>query len=170
MSKPQEPSARQRLSPAQRSNLVAYLDQELQQEENQDLEQVLVHCQTARRDLEVLTRTWEMLDLLPHPDLDTAFSTQILHQVQSEAKHRHTRGAKWFVLGNTLRFYVLWVFSLALAFTLSFWAVYYWPNPDRNRINDLPIYERLSVYQQIDNRDVLEDLQRQTGLFRADQK
>ena len=170
MSKPQEPSSRQRLSPVQRSNLVAYLDQELHQEENQELEQVLVCSQTACRDLELLTRTWEMLDLLPHPDLDTAFSTQILHQIQSETKPSHTRGAKWFVFGKTMGFYVLWMFSLTLAFMSSFGAVYYWPNPDRNRINDLPVYERLSVYQQIDNREVLEDLQRKTGLFRTEQK
>src|SRR5690348_13404435 len=57
----------QRLSIDERSNLVAYLDGELNDAQTRAIATKLTQSLTARREVEALQKTWEMLDLLPRP-------------------------------------------------------------------------------------------------------
>ena len=57
----------QRLSPAERDNLVAYLDGELPDGESRRIATKLTSSPTARREVEALERTWQLLDHLPRP-------------------------------------------------------------------------------------------------------
>ncbi|MCH8828754.1 MAG: hypothetical protein IID45_04170, partial [Planctomycetes bacterium] len=51
-----------RLSPQQRDDLVAYLDGELDEETTQSMERTLAHSPVARHEMDMLTRTWSLLD------------------------------------------------------------------------------------------------------------
>ena len=54
-----------RLSAEDRDDLVAYLDGELEGEGGRRIEQALSTSPVARHEVEMLTRTWDLLDLLP---------------------------------------------------------------------------------------------------------
>src|SRR5437879_2936082 len=57
----------QRLSQAERANLVAYLDQELNEAEAHAIATKLTLSVSARREVDALEKTWELLDYLPRP-------------------------------------------------------------------------------------------------------
>ena len=52
----------QRLTPFDRENLVAYLDGELDEAVSRSISTKLTASLTARRELETLEKTWEMLN------------------------------------------------------------------------------------------------------------
>src|SRR5213082_1219726 len=54
-----------RLSPEQRDNLAAYLDGELEETATQEIEQILSVSEVARHEVDMLSRTWDMLNSLP---------------------------------------------------------------------------------------------------------
>ncbi len=51
-----------RLTPDERADLVAYIDGELPETHSQAISTKLTHSATARREVEMLQKTWEMLD------------------------------------------------------------------------------------------------------------
>jgi len=57
----------QRLSPEDRSNLVAYLDGELDDAQARAIATKLTQSVTARREIDALRKTWELLALLRSP-------------------------------------------------------------------------------------------------------
>ena len=63
-----------RVSVEDRDNFVAYLDGELSPDEIKKLEGILADSPVARKDVEMLVRTYELLDLLPRPQATTAGS------------------------------------------------------------------------------------------------
>ncbi len=62
-----------RLTPDERADLVAYIDGELPETHSQAISTKLTHSATARREVEMLQKTWEMLDFLPRPQLPSSF-------------------------------------------------------------------------------------------------
>src|SRR3954470_1739209 len=68
----------QRLTPEDRSNLVAYLDGELNDVQARAMATKLTQSVTARREAEVLRKTWELLDLLPRPQASDDFASRTL--------------------------------------------------------------------------------------------
>src|SRR3954451_23284680 len=70
----------QRVSAAERDNLVAYLDGELNEAEKHALEAKLTQSVSARREVEALEKTWELLDHLPRPKASHELSSRTLSQ------------------------------------------------------------------------------------------
>src|SRR5436305_14799746 len=68
----------QRLTPDDRSNLVAYLDGELNDAQARAMTTKLTQSVTARREAEALRKTWELLDLLPRPKASEEFTARTL--------------------------------------------------------------------------------------------
>src|SRR5258708_38600425 len=54
-----------RLSAEQRENLTDYLDGELDDAQTQEIEQVLAASEVARHEIDMLSRTWDALSVLP---------------------------------------------------------------------------------------------------------
>ena len=54
-----------RLNPEQRDNLAAYLDGELEETATQEIEQILAVSEVARHEVDMLSRTWDLLNSLP---------------------------------------------------------------------------------------------------------
>src|SRR6185312_14905799 len=96
-----------RLSPDERADLVAYIDGELPEVASRALSTKLTQSATARREVEVLKKTWELLGHLPFPEVDADFAERTIteiHQLElkSPAWESSVKSAStWAVLAVT---------------------------------------------------------------------
>jgi hypothetical protein len=149
----------QRLSPDERANLVAYLDGELGEAESRVIATKLTQSVTARREIEALQKTWELLDHLPLPRASEALSQRTLTEVGQlslagdkmvDAATRTARNAlsiALWALGSVLCF--------GLGLLLTWWV---WPDPTARLTRDLSIAEHLDEYRDIGSIEFLEGL------------
>ena len=72
-----------RLNSDQRSNLVAYLDGELPEPAAKEIEHVLSKSPTVQHDVEMLSRTWDLLDQLPRLAGTSDLTTRMVSVVKS---------------------------------------------------------------------------------------
>ena len=151
----------QRLSPAERANLVAYLDGELGEHESRAIATKLTQSVTARREIEMLQKTWELLEHLPRPRASEAFTQRTLTEVDrlatvgdglATAASRTLRRA--IAVGLCL-LASLACFGVGLALTR--WV---WPDPTSRLVRDLSIAEHLDEYRDVGTLEFLERLDR----------
>jgi anti-sigma factor RsiW len=111
------------LNEQEREELVAYLDGELDPQAARALEAKLNLDAAARAEAETLRRTWEMLDYLPRPEPNAAFTSRTLERVSSSRLQPVSvpisQGRPWtpWLIG------VGWAAALLLAGTAGFVAV-----------------------------------------------
>ena len=149
----------QRLTPAERDNLIAYLDGELDEGEARAITTKLTHSPTARREVEVLRKTWDLLDHLPRPKVSEDFTTRTLTEVQ----HLAAEGGKFEAIAKQVALgaarIALGMAAALLAFGLAFVVTrWVWPNPTARLARDLPIAEHLEEYQDVGTFDFLSEL------------
>ena len=151
----------QRLTPAERANLVAYLDGELDDPESRVIATKLTQSVTARREIEMLQKTWEMLDHLPRPRASEAFTQRTLTEVDRlavvgdrivDTASRTLRRALIALLGVLVS---LGCFGVGLVLTR--WV---WPDPTARLARDLSIAEHLDEYRDIGALEFLDRLDR----------
>jgi hypothetical protein len=148
-----------RLTPAERGNLVAYLDGELNEAETQAIATKLTKSATARRELESLEKTWELLELLPRPQLSPDFTARTLTGVKqlSIADEEFESKLKQSAL-RALRMGV-WVaasfLALGVGYVITQWV---WPNPTARLARDLSIAEHLDEYRDVGDFEFLDAL------------
>ena len=65
-----------RLTPDERADLVAFVDGELPEAHSRLISTKLTQSATARREVEMLQKTWEMLDHLPLPRRPSSLPTR----------------------------------------------------------------------------------------------
>ena len=119
----------------------------------------LTHSATARREVEVLQKTWELLDYLPRPRASEDLTTRTLTEVQQLASRggRFESAAKQ-AAGRAMRV-GLWVLGSCLACLLGFAIMHWiWPNPTAKLARDLPIAEHLDEYRDVQTFDFLDQL------------
>jgi hypothetical protein len=148
-----------RLTPAERANLVAYLDGELGEAEARVIATKLTNSPTARREVEVLEKTWELLDFLPRPNAPDDFTARTMTEVRQLA----AEGGKFESLARqvTLRAArtAMWTGAAVLTFGLGYVVTHWvWPNPTARLARDLPIAEHLDEYQEVGTMDFLQEL------------
>ena len=100
-----------RLTPQDRYDLVAYLDNELDDVTVQRLQKTLADSPVARTDVEMLSRTYDLLDLLPKDGATPEFTQRTMTTVrlseergditQSKLFHQ-TQAAFRFVMGAAM--------------------------------------------------------------------
>ena len=148
----------QRLTPFDRENLVAYLDGELDEAVSRSISTTLTASLTARRELETLEKTWEMLNYLPLPKASQDFAEKTFSEMRRLAE-RGERMESSFLQGaaRIARLGLVVVASAALAavaYLSVLWAI---PNPSARLANDLPIAEHLDEYRDIKDKAFLDD-------------
>jgi anti-sigma factor RsiW len=151
----------QRLTPTERGNLVAYLDGELDEVDSRAIATKLTQSVTARREIEMLQKTWELLEHLPRPRASGAFTQRTLTEVErlSVAGDR-IMGAASRTLRHALVMLVGILASLA-CFGLGVAAVRWaWPDPTSRLVRDLSIAEHLDEYRDVGSIELLEGLDR----------
>jgi anti-sigma factor RsiW len=148
-----------RLTPAERADLVAYLDGELDEAQSRAIATKLTHSLTARREIEALEKTWELLEYLPRAQAPEDFTSRTLTEVhqwelrgerlESAVQHaaqRLIKGGVW-VLGALL--------ALGLGYAATRWA---WPDPTSRLGRDLSIAEHLDEYRDVGTMQFLDRL------------
>ncbi|MHC5538613.1 anti-sigma factor family protein [Singulisphaera rosea] len=153
----------QRLTPAERFNLVAYIDGELNEAESRVIATKLTKSPTARREVEALEKTWELLDQLPRPKVSEEFTARTLSEVQqlSLAGDRFESAVKRTAAhaGHVAAWVAASFVAIGVGYALMQWA---WPNPTARLARDLSIAEHYDEYHDVGSFNFLEDLSRST--------
>lgn len=152
-----------RLSPDQRADLVAYLDGELDEETADALENTLAQSPVARHEVDMLTRTWALMDSLPQPSPSQEFAVRTLTAVRVEnAPAEPFVERPWY--GYVRRGAVI-ACLLALMALGGFAGFHVAHNllPDRTQplLNDLEVIEKLDEYSDISSLEDLKELENQ---------
>ncbi len=151
----------QRLTPTERGNLVAYLDGELDEVDSRAIATKLTASVTARREIEMLQKTWELLEHLPRPRASESFTQRTLTEVdrlsvagdmRMGAASRTVRRVLIMVVGVLAS---MACFGVGLAVTR--WV---WPDPTARLVRDLSIAEHLDEYRDVGTFEFLEGLDR----------
>ena len=158
-----------RLTAEQRDDLVAYLDGELDEKTSQDLEKALVNSAVARREIEMYSRTWDMLNLLPQAKASAEFThkTMATLRVSDLQSPLLDRNASW--RGNVRRgvAVIAWVVGLAACACLGFMATSQWvPNESDKLVDEYPVIENFEKYNAVRSVDFLREL-RKSRTFHA---
>lgn len=155
-----------RLTSEQRTNLVAYLDGELDEGEVREIETVLAQSTIARTDVEGLARTYEMLDLLERPKASVDFTEKTLATVQLEQVKGDVRDTRWEKYSRLLLIFGGWTIGLLGVTSVAFLATNQWmPRPEDELLRELPVIEELDAFAEVDNVVFLQRLARQTALL-----
>lgn len=160
----------------QQENLIAYLDGELTDEAAANVEQTLAEEVFARQEVEKLTRTWELLDLLPESRASDGFTEKTLTAIRTKVAGStataevadekddvipgRTRERVIRIGRRTAGFFVL-MFVAAVGFNSTFQKG---AEPIDDLLRELPLVERLDEYQEAGDTEFLETLH-ESGLF-----
>lgn len=149
----------QRLNPEERANLVAFIDGELTEAESRSLTTKLTHSATARREVELLKKTWDVLDALPRPPVSEQFHERTLTYVRSLEQRKEGRfdsARKW----GSISLKVAACVGIAAVGAVSGFEVTRraWPAPEERIIRDFSLAEHLDEYLEVGSFDFLDEL------------
>jgi anti-sigma factor RsiW len=149
----------QRLTAAERSNLVAYLDGELSEPEARALATKLTQSVSGRREIESLQRTWELLEYLPRSRASAEFTAQTLTLATNQygLDDRLARAAQRTLRGvaRGLICLAVAVVTLLAAYASTRWL---WPDPTARLARDLSIAEYGDAYREVGTFGFLKQL------------
>ena len=153
----------QRLTPDDRTNLVAYLDGELNDAQARAMTTKLTQSVTARREADALRKTWELLDLLPRPKVSDDFTARTLTVATRVGDPGDRMASAASALARRILVGLAFAGASALLFVLAFFlALRAWPNPTDRLARDLPIAESLDEYRDVGSLEFLEMLDNST--------
>ena len=160
----------------EKEELVAYLDGELPDEAALRIEKSLVEDASVRRDVEQLTKAFDLLDLLPASQASDGFAEKTLTAIRtksSEPKSESTDtdasaettpsnySQRAIVWGIRATAFVGLMFAAAIGFNGAFRQN---SQPIDELLTELPIIQRLDEYQEIGDVEFLKSLN-ESGLF-----
>lgn len=148
-----------RLTPDERANLVAYIDGELPDPVSRVLSTKLTHSATARQEVEILKKTWELLGHLPFPQVDAQFSERTLGEIRRLEVGNPAWGSSARLLSSwaaqIVAYTVLGILALGLGYGATRWM---WPDPSARLARDLSLAEHLDEYLEVGSFDFLKEL------------
>src|SRR5579863_4938117 len=147
-----------RLSPEHRDNLAAYLDGELEEAAVQEIEQILAVSPVARHEVDMLSRTWDMLSALPVQKASDDFTQKTVSSMQA-TERTSPPVASQAVKQNVRRGGVLalWAGVLAVCAYLGFSATHQWvPNESDQLLDDYEIISNLDKLQEVGTIEFLQ--------------
>jgi anti-sigma factor RsiW len=148
-----------RLTPDERADLVAYVDGELPETSSRALSTKLTQSATARREVEMLKKTWELLGHLPFPEVDARFSERTLTEIRrielkSPAWESSVKTwSSWAV--HAAIYLVMAVLAAGLGYGATRWL---WPDPSARLARDLSLAEHLDEYLEVGSYEFLNEL------------
>ena len=160
-----------RLSQEQRANLVAYLDGELPEPSAKEIEHVLSKSPTVQHDVEMLSRTWDLLDQLPRLAGTSDLTARTLTVAKADEEPRPLLSPRLLerIPKEPLRRGVIvasWVSGLALAAILGFIVTNRLiPNPSDELLRNLPAIEKLDLYSNVESIEFLRELDKRITSF-----
>jgi hypothetical protein len=148
-----------RLTPDERDDLVAYVDGELPEGHARTIATKLTKSATARREVEMLQKTWEMLDYLPLPQATERFSEKTVSYIRRLELQGHSWEpilAAWSARLGRLAVYLLLAGTfLGFGYSLTRWA---WPDKTERLVRDLTLADHLDEYLDVGSFEFLSEL------------
>ena len=148
-----------RLTPDERADLVAYVDGELPESHSRVISTKLTQSATARREVEMLQKTWELLDYLPLPQATGEFSEKTVSQIRRlELRDRSWEPAvaAWSArVARIMAYLLVGAAFLGVGFALTRWV---WPDPTTRLVRDLTLAEHLDEYLEVGSFEFLSQL------------
>jgi anti-sigma factor RsiW len=148
-----------RLTPDERADLVAYLDGELPDAHSRLIATKLNQSATARREVEMLQKTWELLDHLARPELAGQFSEQTVSRIRRlelDEGAWQPAVAVWSARSARILAYMLiGVLSAGAGYAATRWV---WPDPTQRLVRDLTLAEHLDEYLEVGSFEFLSRL------------
>jgi len=144
--------------------LVAYLDGELGPEERREVEERLARDPKYRERLQMVERTWQMLDLLPRADATPNFTQTTLKMValraEDDVAQQRADTAK-----NQWQSWAAAIGGGFLAIGIGYFVVgHFAAQPNDRLVQDLPVIENVDRYHNAENVGFLRELDH-SGLF-----
>jgi anti-sigma factor RsiW len=148
-----------RLTPDERADLVAYVDGELPENHARTIATKLTKSATARREVEMLQKTWELLDYLPRPQVTERFSEKTISQIRRLELKTSTwepLAIAWVARLARLTTYIVIAGAFAgLGYAITRWA---WPDRTARLVRDLTLAEHLDEYLEVGSFEFLSQL------------
>lgn len=139
-----------KLVPDQRAELAAYLDGELDEAATQAMERVLAESPEARHEVDMLARTFSLLDVLPRPNASTGFSAKTLSSLKAERIAPRWSDRGWYRQARRGAILACWVVGLSLAGATGYFAANRMGHDEDARlIRELPVIENLDAYSEV---------------------
>lgn len=140
----------QRLSATERDNLVAYLDGELPDGVRDAMATALSKSVTARREIESLAESWDLLDLLPRPRASEQFLATTLGELAKFDQPKvdwHQKARGWTrSVGVSAALVAGLVAVFGVGYAVVRWMV---PDPTGRLQSQLSIARHFDEYQAI---------------------
>lgn len=147
------------LTAQQRADLVAYLDGELDEEQTQAMERFLAESAQARHEVDLLTRTFSLLDSLPRPNASAELTARTLAQLQTEGTAAPWMRRAWFRRARRGIVAASWLLGLVLAGLSGYYAANRLAPPEDVRlVKELPVIENLDAYSDVESIEFLKQL------------
>ena len=149
-----------RMGAEHRTNLVAYLDGELDEGAAHEVEQVLASSPVARHEVEMLARTWDMLNMLPTQRATSTFSQHTMQKLQqADLKPPPITERPWFRSLRRSIVLAVWCVGLAGAVAVGYQLTSAWiPNEMTELVDNLHAVQNLDGYQAAEKLEFLQKL------------
>lgn len=149
------------LTSEQKANLVAYLDGELNEEDTQEMERALAASGKARHEVDMLSRTFSLLDTLPRPNASAEFSARTISALTAEVETEVWTQRPFY---RRLRRGVIaasWAVGLVLAGMIGYYGGNRLvPREDVRVVQELPVIENLDAYEDVPDIQWLKTLKK----------
>lgn len=152
-----------RLTPEQRMNLVAYLDRELSDAEARGIDAALGDSPVARHEVEALSRTWELLDLLDRPAASASFLTRTMETIHlGDLPRPKLWDQPWVEPAKK----VAMLIAAAASFAAAGWCGAYlgqqaFPRREERLLRELPLLQKMDAYEEAGDVEFLRRLKSQ---------
>lgn len=157
-----------RFTTDEREDLTAYLDGELDEKRAAQIELKITRSEHARREVEILSRTWDMLGLLPETNVSGEFSRKTMAIAQQSEEPLLDRAQNLIRWGKRIACLSGWGVALCLAASFGYQITNQLiPDESRVLVEELPIIENLDHYREVGDVDFLKQLQ-SSGLFQQE--
>jgi anti-sigma factor RsiW len=156
-----------RLTTEQRDNLTAYLDGELDEDGTRQIETVLANSTVARNDVEVLAKTYELLDLLPRPKASGEFTEKTLQTAKLEEVRMDPRQTVWYRHGKRIVRRGAWAAILLVAACVGYsLARYQVPKQQDLLLDNFEVIQKLDDYEKAGSFEFLDALSHDSNLLK----
>lgn len=155
-----------RISPEDRENLTAYLDGELEEDGTRHIEAILSQSSVARTDVDVLSRTYDLLDVLPRAKASQDFVERTVATAKLETFQKPLADLEWFRAGKKVALLLLWLAALGASATAGYSLTNrFLPAEADLLLDEYPLLQDLDVYTEVDNIQFLERLSANPQLY-----
>lgn len=157
-----------RLTPEERQDLVAYLDKEVDPNVALTLEAKISNSVSARKEVEELEKTWEMLDFLPMPQPPQDLSQRTMELLAQADQRKVELGGEAVERVKAAAMIGVYVAAVAASFALGYFVTTLLPDRSERLLKDLPVVERYEEYRAIGDVEFLRLLRAQKTLDNLD--